>query len=112
MNKVTRILGITFMSVMTGLFTIAFFSDTMGLFEMSKPIYEGVSQYLGPILLVDCLAAIGIVTLGIIGIVTASRNFKENTTYNLAAGKSGEFKNFKDIDTHNHAWQISAAYYF
>ena len=33
-------------------------------------------------------------------------------TYNLAAGKSGEFKNLKDVDTHNHAWQINAAYYF
>ena len=33
-------------------------------------------------------------------------------TYNLAAGKSGEFTNLKDIDTHNNAWQISAAYYF
>ena len=33
-------------------------------------------------------------------------------TYNLAAGKSGEFKNLDDIDTHNNAWQISAAYYF
>ena len=33
-------------------------------------------------------------------------------TYNLAAGKSGEFKNWDDVDTHNHAWQISAAYYF
>lgn len=33
-------------------------------------------------------------------------------TYNLAAGKSGEFKNLKDIDTHNNAWQISAAFFF
>lgn len=33
-------------------------------------------------------------------------------TYNLAAGKSGEFRNWNDVDTHNHAWQISAAYYF
>ena len=33
-------------------------------------------------------------------------------TYNLAAGKSGEFTNLNDIDTHNNAWQISAAYYF
>lgn len=33
-------------------------------------------------------------------------------TYNLAAGKSGEFKNWNDVDTHNNAWQISAAYYF
>jgi len=33
-------------------------------------------------------------------------------TYNLAAGKSGEFRNWNDVDTHNHAWQLSAAYYF
>jgi len=33
-------------------------------------------------------------------------------TYNLAAGKSGEFKDWNDVDTHNNAWQISAAYYF
>lgn len=33
-------------------------------------------------------------------------------TYNLAAGKSGEFKDLNDVDTHNNAWQISAAYYF
>lgn len=33
-------------------------------------------------------------------------------TYNLAAGKSGEFKNVGDIDTHNNAWQIGAAVYF
>ena len=33
-------------------------------------------------------------------------------TYNLAAGKSGEFKDWNDVDTHSHAWQISAAYYF
>ena len=33
-------------------------------------------------------------------------------TYNLAAGKSGEFKNWNDVDTHHHAWQINAAYYF
>lgn len=33
-------------------------------------------------------------------------------TYNLAAGKSGEFKNQNDIDTHNNAWQIGAAIYF
>ena len=33
-------------------------------------------------------------------------------TYNLAAGKSGEFKDWNDVDTHNHAWQINAAYYF
>ena len=33
-------------------------------------------------------------------------------TYNLAVGKSGEFKNWNDVDTHNNAWQISAAYYF
>ena len=32
--------------------------------------------------------------------------------YNLAAGKSGEFKNANDIDTHNNAWQIGAAVYF
>ena len=33
-------------------------------------------------------------------------------TYNLAAGKSGEFKNYNDVDTHNTAWQIGAAVYF
>lgn len=33
-------------------------------------------------------------------------------TYNLAAGKSGEFKDWNDVDTHNNAWQISAAYFF
>ena len=33
-------------------------------------------------------------------------------TYNLAAGKSGEFKDWNDVDAHNHAWQINAAYYF
>ncbi len=33
-------------------------------------------------------------------------------TYNLAAGKSGEFRNWDDVDTHNNAWQISAAYFF
>ena len=33
-------------------------------------------------------------------------------SYNLAAGKSGEFKNAGDIDTHNNAWQIGAALYF
>ena len=33
-------------------------------------------------------------------------------TYNLAAGKSGEFRNWNDVDTHNNAWQISAAYFF
>lgn len=33
-------------------------------------------------------------------------------TYNLAAGKSGEFKNWNDVDTHNNAWQIGAAIYF
>lgn len=33
-------------------------------------------------------------------------------TYNLAAGKSGEFTGYNDIDTHNNAWQIGAAVYF
>ncbi len=33
-------------------------------------------------------------------------------SYNLAAGKSGEFENLSDIDTHNNAWQIGAAIYF
>ena len=33
-------------------------------------------------------------------------------TYNLAAGKSGEFTGYRDIDTHNNAWQIGAAIYF
>ena len=33
-------------------------------------------------------------------------------TYNLAAGKSGEFSSYKDVDTHNNAWQIGAAVYF
>jgi len=33
-------------------------------------------------------------------------------TYNLAAGKSGEFKKLDDIDTHNNAWQINAAVFF
>mgnify|MGYP002624326433 CR=1 FL=1 len=33
-------------------------------------------------------------------------------TYNLAAGKSGEFENWNDVDTHNNAWQIGAAIYF
>lgn len=33
-------------------------------------------------------------------------------TYNLAAGKSGEFSSYKDVDTHNNAWQIGAAIYF
>lgn len=33
-------------------------------------------------------------------------------TYNLAAGKSGEFKNLNDIDTHNNAWQLNAAFFF
>ncbi len=33
-------------------------------------------------------------------------------TYNLAAVKSGEFKNWDDVDTHNNAWQIGAAIYF
>ena len=33
-------------------------------------------------------------------------------TYNLAAGKSGEFKDYNDVDTHNSAWQIGAAVYF
>ena len=99
MNKVTRILAITFMSVMTGLFTLAFFNDVMGLFEIGKPIYEGVSQYLGPSLLVDCIAAIGILTLAIIGIVSSARNFKENTTYNLAAGSMMIFTFFGFIET-------------
>ncbi len=40
-------------------------------------------------------------------------NFLEvGITYNLAAGKSGEFKDLGDIDTHNNAWQINAAVYF
>jgi opacity protein-like surface antigen len=33
-------------------------------------------------------------------------------TYNLAAGKSGEFTGYDDVDTHNNAWQIGAAFYF
>lgn len=33
-------------------------------------------------------------------------------SYNLAAGKSGDFKDHSDIDTHNNAWQIGAAIYF
>ena len=33
-------------------------------------------------------------------------------TYNLAAGKSGEFSGWNDVDTHNNAWQIGAAIYF
>jgi hypothetical protein len=33
-------------------------------------------------------------------------------TYNMAAGKSGEFKDWNDVDTKNNAWQICAAYYF
>lgn len=33
-------------------------------------------------------------------------------SYNLAAGKSGEFTGYSDIDTHNNAWQIGAAIYF
>ena len=33
-------------------------------------------------------------------------------TYNLAAGKSGEFKDWNDVDTKNNAWQVSAAYFF
>lgn len=44
--------------------------------------------------------------------VTLIKHVEVGFTYNLAAGKSGEFKDFNDIDTHNHAWQISAAYYF
>lgn len=32
--------------------------------------------------------------------------------YNLAAGKSGEFSGWNDVDTHNNAWQIGAAVYF
>lgn len=47
--------------------------------------------------------------------LTLMGHLELGVTYNLAAGKSGEF-DFKDwdddIDTHNNAWQISAAYYF
>ena len=44
--------------------------------------------------------------------VTILSHLEVGFTYNLAAGKSGEFKNAKDIDTHNNAWQIGAAFYF
>jgi hypothetical protein len=47
--------------------------------------------------------------------VTVIKHLEVGFTYNLAAGKSGEFKNVKnggDIDTHNNAWQIGAAIYF
>ena len=44
--------------------------------------------------------------------VTLMGHLEVGFTYNLAAGKSGEFTSIKDIDTHNNAWQISAAYFF
>ena len=44
--------------------------------------------------------------------VTLLGHLEVGFTYNLAAGKSGEFKNWDDVDTHNNAWQISAAYFF
>ena len=44
--------------------------------------------------------------------VTLMGHLEVGFTYNLAAGKSGEFKNWDDVDTHNNAWQISAAYFF
>ena len=44
--------------------------------------------------------------------VTLLGHLEVGFTYNLAAGKSGEFKNANDIDTHNNAWQIGAAFYF
>ena len=44
--------------------------------------------------------------------LTLMGHLEVGVTYNLAAGKSGEFKDWNDVDTHNNAWQISAAYYF
>ena len=44
--------------------------------------------------------------------VTLLSRIEVGVTYNLAAGKSGEFKNLNDVDTHNNAWQIGAAIYF
>ena len=44
--------------------------------------------------------------------LTLMGHLELGVTYNLAAGKSGEFKDWNDVDTHNNAWQISAAYYF
>ena len=44
--------------------------------------------------------------------LTVMGHLEVGFTYNLAAGKSGEFKNWDDVDTHNNAWQISAAYFF
>ena len=44
--------------------------------------------------------------------LTLMNHLEIGLTYNLAAGKSGEFKDWNDVDTHNNAWQISAAYYF
>ena len=44
--------------------------------------------------------------------LTLMGHLELGVTYNLAAGKSGEFKNFNDVDTHNNAWQIGAAVYF
>ena len=44
--------------------------------------------------------------------LTLMNHLEIGLTYNLAAGTSGEFKDWNDVDTHNNAWQISAAYYF
>ena len=44
--------------------------------------------------------------------LTLMNHLEIGLTYNLAAGKSGEFKDWNDVDTHNNAWQISAAYFF
>lgn len=44
--------------------------------------------------------------------LTLMGHLELGVTYNLAAGKSGEFKDWNDVDTHYNAWQISAAYYF
>ena len=44
--------------------------------------------------------------------VSVLKHLEVGFSYNLAAGKSGEFSGLGDIDTHNNAWQIGLAYYF
>ena len=89
MNKIFRILAITFMSVMTGLYALVFFADMFSLTQFPSLSGEGgkvLAEIFTPSLWIEAFASLGIVAIGIIGIVTSVRKNSENMPLGLAAG--------------------------
>ena len=98
MNKVIRILAITFMSVLVGLFTMVLFTDIIAITKLSAPEAREIGDIFIPALIIEVLSTAAILAIGIIGIVANAKGSNENVAYNLAAGSMMIYSFFNFIE--------------